>query len=183
MLLPPDPLNSSSPDWSPTRHLSHKHVCPSFTSTTATRINPAKHNDYIVSSIMLCKFCANIDLDELSTPEGYKHHASCTDLYQSSQNGCDSCKLIWDSQWEQVGGTLSATELDSGVASSQIIARAVNQTRGDIKRIRYGQEAMHEEYGSRWSIISDDWERPSEVAYLWCFLTVVARPGSSLREL
>ncbi|PVH80499.1 HET-domain-containing protein [Cadophora sp. DSE1049] len=131
---------------------------------------------------MLCEFCANIDLDELSTPEGYKHHASCGDLYRSSLSGCASCKLILESQWERVGGPLSMTDLDSGRVDTQIIVRVVKQNPGDIKRLRYGQEAMNAEYGSQWSNVTATWERSSEISYLWCFLVVVARPGDRSTE-
>ena len=55
---------------------------------------------------MLCDFCSNIDLDQLATPEGYKHHSSCADLIQAAQDGRESCQLISQSQWIYVGGDL-----------------------------------------------------------------------------
>ena len=44
---------------------------------------------------MLCKFCSDIDIDELCSPAGYKHHSSYGNLISSAKNvGCESCVLI-----------------------------------------------------------------------------------------
>ena len=118
---------------------------------------------------MLCVFCSNIDLDLLSTPEGYKHHPSCADLLQSCQNGCESCRLIWKAQWSDFAGDLTH-DYDLGPLDTQVVARVVNRKPGDYQRIRYGQEVRKEHYsphnGSR-----------HDVAFLWAFLVIAAKSG------
>jgi len=43
---------------------------------------------------MLCKFCANLDLDQASSEEGYKHHTSYSMLFASARKGCELCSVI-----------------------------------------------------------------------------------------
>ena len=117
---------------------------------------------------MLCKYCSNIDLDQLATTEGYKHHASCSDLLQSAQNGCESCSLIRDAHWQFYGGDLT-TSCDLGNFETQIIARVVHQRPGSYHSIRYGQEI-------RWN--HSKTETPaSNSPFLWCFLSIAAEHG------
>lgn len=97
---------------------------------------PGLHQHNITT---LCNFCSNIDLDQLSTAQGYKHHASCADLLQSARNGCESCKLIWDTEWADAGGNLEIGGHDLGVLDTQIIVRT-HQKPGDYRKVRYGQE-------------------------------------------
>ncbi|KAL2071805.1 hypothetical protein VTL71DRAFT_13040 [Oculimacula yallundae] len=129
---------------------------------------------------MLCTFCSSIDLDLLCTVAGYKHHASGSDLYESSRNGCPSCKLIWDQHWESVGGNLSNGHLDTGPLEKQIIVRAMHQSPGNIQTLRYGQEERMEKYKAKWNMETLAWEKESDVPYLWTFLAVAAYPGSWL---
>ncbi|TVY25481.1 hypothetical protein LHYA1_G005729 [Lachnellula hyalina] len=123
---------------------------------------------------MLCSFCSNIDLDQLATDQGYKHHASCAELLHSVRNGCESCKLIWDSQWTEIGGDLLDQRYDLGGLDMQIVARAVHQSPGSYEKIRYGQEIRWHDHQSRRMTPDDD--RPPEVPYLWSFLAIAARP-------
>ena len=114
-------------------------------------------------------FCSNINLDLLSTSEGYRHHPSCADLFQSSQNGCRSCRLIWGSQWSFYGGDLTQG-YDLGPLDTQIIARVVWQKPGGFHSIRYGQE-------ERWEYSKT--QSSHKVPFLWTFLAIAAKPGSS----
>jgi len=78
------------------------------------------------NSTMLCRFCSHIDLDQLCSVEGYEHHASCEKNCSCPlRNRCDSCKLIWDSQWSVCGGSLVEKWYDLGPLETQIIARVV----------------------------------------------------------
>jgi hypothetical protein len=112
---------------------------------------------------MLCTFCSNIDLDQIATKEGYKHHPSCASLHASVKNGCESCKLIWDSQWKSVAGDLD-DGYDIGPLEVQIIARTEVQDPGIYNRIRYGQEERFE-YGV------------DNGSFLWTFLAIATIPG------
>lgn len=124
---------------------------------------------------MLCTFCSNIDLDQLATKEGYKHHASCADLLKSADDGCASCKLIWDAQWVQIGGDLSTSKHDLGSLETHIIAKAVNQEPGDYQMVRYGQETRFYDYHSKVMFSGED---PSlEYPFVWSFLSIAAKSG------
>jgi hypothetical protein len=116
---------------------------------------------------MLCYFCSSIDLDQLSR-EGYKHHASVGDLLGSARNGCDSCSLILDGQWDSLGGDLHLA-YDQGTLETQIIAREVVD---GYKRIRYGQEARYR-YWDRTDLPNGEKLRP----FLWSFLKIATRHG------
>jgi len=129
---------------------------------------------------MLCSFCSNIDLDQLATDQGYKHHASCTELLHSVSNGCESCKLIWDSQWTELGGDLLDQRYDLGGLDMQIVARAVNQKPGSYDVIRYGQEIRFDDHQSRLKtgyLATPGDDRAPEFPHLWSFLSISARPG------
>jgi len=43
---------------------------------------------------MLCQLCSSIDLDQLTTQEGYQHHSSWADLKASAKSGCPFCTAI-----------------------------------------------------------------------------------------
>jgi len=132
---------------------------------------------------MLCKFCSNIDLDQLATVEGYKHHASCADLIQSGKDGCESCGLILASQWVEAGGDLQQG-YDMGSVETQIIARTVNQVPGHYEKIRFGQVARYERHRSMlMTAYSPDAIQDStpKSPFLWSFLMVAASSGK-LRE-
>lgn len=43
---------------------------------------------------MLCKFCHDFDFDQLASSEGYPHHTSWIDLYESAAQGCEVCQLV-----------------------------------------------------------------------------------------
>lgn len=124
---------------------------------------------------MLCTFCSNIDLDQLATKEGYKHHSNCGDLLHSAENGCESCRLIWDSQWRDVGGDLSNQKHDLGPLETQIIARALYQKPGTYRMIRYGQEQRYSDYHSK--KISSGQDSYLEYPFLWSFLSVASKSG------
>ncbi|KAH8648071.1 heterokaryon incompatibility protein-domain-containing protein [Tricladium varicosporioides] len=47
---------------------------------------------------MLCNFCANINFDQVNSQDGYKHHSSYVDLYDSADKGCELCSLIRETQ-------------------------------------------------------------------------------------
>ena len=113
-------------------------------------------------------FCSNIDLDQLATKEGYRHHPSCANLLASAKHGCESCKLIWDSQDKYNGGDLD-NGYDLGPLETQIIARVVgpNKEPGRYERIRYGQE-------ERWEHGVDNG------SFLWTFLAVATESGQIL---
>lgn len=123
---------------------------------------------------MLCKFCSNIDLDQLETAEGYGHHSSCADLVQSAQIGCESCQLIWESQWVAIGGDL-LQGYDQGALETQIIARVVNQKAGRYEKVRFGQEQRFETHKAR--RLKLDIDVSPDSPYLWCFLIVAANNG------
>lgn len=118
---------------------------------------------------MLCDFCSNIDLDQLIEKQGYKHHASCADLLQSARNGCELCKLIWDTQWTDIGGNLQVAGHDWGALDTQITAReVVGRKPGKYCRIRYGQEARSmQDYQ-----LGADGSLASNPPYLWSFLKI-----------
>jgi hypothetical protein len=122
---------------------------------------------------MLCTLCSNFDLDALTSPDGYAHHASCTSLLQSAQNGCPFCSLILDAQWTSIGGNLTADIVDKGGPDTQIKVRAIGQKIGGLYRIRYGQEARFE----RREINSWGGDMNS---FLWCFIEIAADRGSLL---
>lgn len=134
---------------------------------------------------MLCIFCSNIDLDQLSSAQGYRHHSCCLDLYNSARNGCTSCKLIWDSQWVEVGGILSNKELDLGPLEAHIIARTINEAPGNYTKIRYGQESRRQDHQNtlmtRYVPNSSENIAP-DAPYLWSFLSTVASSGSCYIE-
>lgn len=130
---------------------------------------------------MLCSFCKNIDLDQLSEEQGYKHHVSCADLIQSAQHGCESCTLILDSQWIEVGGNLQVPGHDLGTLDTQIVARTVNQKPGAYERIRYGQEARRENHHQAMMGVYEyeafDQSTTPKCPFLWSFLTIASHPG------
>ena len=74
------------------------------------------------SASMLCTICSNI-YHALATEQGYLHHASCTPLLQSAGT-CESCLLIWKTQWKFYGGDLSFG-CDIGPWETQIVARVL----------------------------------------------------------
>lgn len=45
---------------------------------------------------MACRFCENFSIKSILT-EDYKHQPSLAALQRSSLDGCDLCRLIWDS--------------------------------------------------------------------------------------
>lgn len=131
---------------------------------------------------MLCHFCSNIDLDQLASEEGYKHHACCADLLQSAEDGCDSCKLIWGSQWTKYGGSFSKERLDLGPLETQIIARAVNQKPGAYYKIRYGQEKRRNDHELKlmtghWPPLRSENYRSPDHPFLWGFLSITSQLG------
>jgi hypothetical protein len=129
---------------------------------------------------MLCTLCSNIDLDQLSTREGYKHHASCAELLQSAEQGCESCRLIWDTQSCETGGDLSDQNHDLGPLEKQIIARTVNPRPGNYTKIRYGQEKRRLDHQSKlmtkYSPSSDN-RSSVEHPFLWSFLSIASASG------
>jgi hypothetical protein len=134
---------------------------------------------------MLCNLCSKIDLDQLSAPQGYKHHSSCAALLQSAQNGCQSCKLISDTHWADVGGDL-ASKHDQGSLDTQIIARTVNQKPGQYNKIRFGQETRSNHHQSKlmteYTPVPHEDAPPKihplpELPFLWSFVMVAANPG------
>ncbi|KAH8590957.1 heterokaryon incompatibility protein-domain-containing protein [Bisporella sp. PMI_857] len=126
---------------------------------------------------MLCKFCANIDLDQVATEEGYKHHKSVKDLLESAKNGCESCGLIRSAQRIEFGGDLDYG-YDRGDLDTQITCRAYETKRGDFIVMRYGQDTR---YDSKFS-----GSRPAqdiETSFLWAFLDVAAEEDNPVSEL
>ncbi|KAE9380899.1 HET-domain-containing protein [Stipitochalara longipes BDJ] len=127
---------------------------------------------------MLCNFCSDIDLDQLATVEGYKHHSSCADLFHSAQNGCESCQLILESQWVAAGGDLQQG-YDIGSVETQIIARTMHQAPGDYEKIRFGQVArFHSHRSTLMTAYKSDEndDAPPKPPFLWSFLIVSANP-------
>lgn len=128
---------------------------------------------------MLCDRCNNINYDELISSEGYKHHASYIDLFQSALNGCKCCILIRDAgeQLRSILGTsgspawLSTLDHDGeGLGpSSQITWRASvtgAMPKGEIFSVvvcQYGRRAV---------------KRPRRLAYLECELECATRAGT-----
>lgn len=49
---------------------------------------------YDISTDILCHFCANLDLDQVFSDEGYNHHASFSDIVASGKAGCLLCEVI-----------------------------------------------------------------------------------------
>jgi Heterokaryon incompatibility protein (HET) len=146
---------------------------PSFLQTSAIlSIEPKRsyfiHNLY-TNAVMLCSFCSSIDLDQLSSKDGYKHHASVGDLLGSARNGCASCSLILDGQWDSVGGDLHLA-YDRGPLETQIIARMMMGNEDDS--IRYGQEARHRDWDSQ-DLPNREKLRP----FLWSFLEIATKHG------
>jgi hypothetical protein len=43
---------------------------------------------------MLCQYCANLDLDQIMSKNGYLHHLSREDLKLSANSGCEGCVTI-----------------------------------------------------------------------------------------
>ena len=129
---------------------------------------------------MLCNFCSNIDLDQVATPQGYKHHSSCADLFQSVRSGCGSCKLIWDSQRTWAGGDLRCG-YDQGSLDTQIIATAVNQEPGSYEYLRFGQVARQDAQPPRVITANppeSNSDNPLPSPFLWSFVMVAACPGA-----
>jgi hypothetical protein len=43
---------------------------------------------------MLCSYCKTFDYDELTSPQGYRHHTSWEELLASANQGCSICQLL-----------------------------------------------------------------------------------------
>jgi hypothetical protein len=50
---------------------------------------------------MLCRFCEDLDLDEVGTAHGVDHHASFADLVTSARSGCKLCVFIRNEREEE----------------------------------------------------------------------------------
>lgn len=134
---------------------------------------------------MLYILYSDFDLDQLSTPNDYTHHSSYTTLFQSTQNGCESCKLIWDDQWKESGGDL-LREHDQGSLDTPIIARTVNQDPGHYCQVRFGQEKRFDNHRlqlrTNYTAVAEDdpppkLHPPPQFSFLWSFLRIAASSG------
>ena len=66
---------------------------------------------------MACRFCQNFLIKSILT-EDYKHQPSLSALRLSSLDGCDLCRLIWDSYFAEqsaFGQAIVATDDSSAV--------------------------------------------------------------------
>lgn len=92
---------------------------------------------------MLCEKCNGmLDLDNLMTEEGYKHHASYTDLVRSASSGCELCQCIKDEQALWAGGELDdAYDLEMPAEETEIRCSAFDRKENvqGIHRIRIEQ--------------------------------------------
>lgn len=50
--------------------------------------------EYLQTPRMLCEYCATIDLDEIFSEKGRRHHVSFAELCRSAENGCKFCRAI-----------------------------------------------------------------------------------------
>jgi hypothetical protein len=98
-----------------------------------------------IYSSMLCGFCSSIDLGQLSTTKGYKHHSRVAALLESTCNGCESCAMILKGQWVELGGDVQSS-YDQGPLETQIIATGFGQRPGSCDSIRNGQVAYHKDW-------------------------------------
>jgi hypothetical protein len=118
---------------------------------------------------MHCDFCFNIDVDQLATKEGYQHHPSAASLYASAQRGCESCNLIWTSQYSFTDNRNDEL-YDLGPLATQIVARAGwGQGCGSLDYISYRQE--------------DRMSTRDRSFKLNCDLAIAMRPGLAPRSM
>jgi hypothetical protein len=45
---------------------------------------------------MLCNICSRINLDELVSEEGMKHHKDFIDLLNAAKAGCPLCEAVFE---------------------------------------------------------------------------------------
>jgi hypothetical protein len=73
--------------------LSHPHGLAPLTRSFDQEINLAAASGFL-GVAMLCHLCSDIDLDQVQSAAGYRHHFSGIDLCTSAKNGCIFCAII-----------------------------------------------------------------------------------------
>jgi hypothetical protein len=68
---------------------------------------------------MLCKFCANFNLDAMISLAGYQHHASYVDLLAAATSGCILCEAV-RVEHEGTGNNMRTDDRDVSEASGSI---------------------------------------------------------------
>lgn len=58
--------------------------------------------NFYTHQTMLCEICSHIDFKQALREEGFKYHASCSDLVKSAERGCELCLEVWNCRSKKV---------------------------------------------------------------------------------
>ncbi|KAL3420655.1 heterokaryon incompatibility protein [Phlyctema vagabunda] len=85
---------------------------------------------------MLCHLCSEIDLDQLVSKTGLKHHVNFSALCKSAEAGCEMCKLIRTCQEGESSTKIKVkTGSEKWDATSQIVLQCRRRENGQLNPV------------------------------------------------